>query len=169
MSHCYNVTFWRKKFKNAPQTKIWQFGGKQMWRTVTLKARWQDGIYHGIGPVYIMKRFLPSSDSKAVCRRPWKHDLTPPPPHPPDFIEIGYLKTYCHTFDDQWHITLMFVTCVTHVTSVTPCDTMSTKKIKRKKIQKYDNWETAYMRHNVTLYDTWTPMWHQMSFNLLDH
>jgi hypothetical protein len=59
-----------------------------------------------------------------------------------------------------------FVTCVTHATSVThgmchtvtQCDTLSAKKIKCKKIQKYDNWEIIYMRHNVTLYDTVTPM-----------
>jgi hypothetical protein len=25
----------------------------------------------------------------------------PQPPHPPDLIEIGYLKAFCETFDDQ--------------------------------------------------------------------
>jgi hypothetical protein len=112
--------------------------------------------------------FLPSADSKAACRRPWKHFLT----HPLDFIEIGCSKAFCDTLDDQWHITMTFVTCVTHVTSVThgmchtvtQCDTLSAKKLKCKKIQKSDNWEITDIRNNVTLHNTLTLMWHQVSF-----
>jgi hypothetical protein len=52
----------------------------------------------------ILLSFLPSDDSKAVCRRLRKHFLTPPPPplpSPPDIIESQLSEVSCDTFGDQ--------------------------------------------------------------------
>jgi hypothetical protein len=116
-----------------------------------------------------MQSVLPSADYKVVCRRPWNHFLTPLP-HSGLYWNwllkgllwhIGWPMTHKNDFCD------MCDTCykcdTRHVSRhVSHCDTMwqlVIRKIKMQKIQKYDNWEIIYMRHNVTLYNTVTPMW----------